>query len=402
MAEQRWKDIFQAAEQKDTSAVEYFIEQARIPVNCTESYEQQTVAHIAARNKDLQTLAYLLKLDPSLLSFDDVYFETVSTVSIAQGALDVIKYLVEEHLLDISQPNEKRFGNTAIHEAAQENKLEILKYFIEEKQGDVNIRNEFGQPPAFVAADRYHIRIVKYLLLQGANLTITDDHNDNILYISARKGDVNLAKFLLDDKRVRLNVNWRNNLNMTIVHTASKFNQLNFLKYIVEQKSADIDILDKSGRSALHFAAQANNYDLIKYLYKQGANPELKDIFGNTPLKLATEKGSISFLKKVTVTRYRRSDVMPVENQENHRSILSSVRSASNCESIRLCLPQPWWSIGNGFPAREFDFCYLGTVAFIMDFCFRYLTRYRHLANEHTTVEDLIESGIDSLALDAV
>jgi len=41
---------------------------------------------------------------------------------------------------------------------------------------------------------------------------------------------------------------------------------------------------DKNGWTPLHFAAQENSISAVRALIKCGANAELKDVFGNTPL----------------------------------------------------------------------------------------------------------------------
>ena len=61
------------------------------------------------------------------------------------------------------------------------------------------------------------------------------------------------------------------------------FKKLNVFEFC-KDKGADVNLQDKSGWSALHFACQDNNYDFVVALIQYGANPNLQDIYGNTPL----------------------------------------------------------------------------------------------------------------------
>ncbi|MFD1341993.1 ankyrin repeat domain-containing protein [Litorisediminicola beolgyonensis] len=54
------------------------------------------------------------------------------------------------------------------------------------------------------------------------------------------------------------------------------------------EDGADPDVVDKAGWSALHFAAKECSQDLVKMLVEAGANLELRDRHGNTPLWRAT------------------------------------------------------------------------------------------------------------------
>ena len=50
---------------------------------------------------------------------------------------------------------------------------------------------------------------------------------------------------------------------------------------------ADINLQDDNGWTALHFAAQAFNEEIIGYLLKNKANPNLQNSYGNSPLWVA-------------------------------------------------------------------------------------------------------------------
>ena len=60
----------------------------------------------------------------------------------------------------------------------------------------------------------------------------------------------------------------------------------------------NINHQDRNGWSALHFAVQEKHLEAVKYLLAQGAEVDLKDTYGNTPLWRAAfdSKGAYDFV----------------------------------------------------------------------------------------------------------
>ncbi len=67
---------------------------------------------------------------------------------------------------------------------------------------------------------------------------------------------------------------------------ASFYNNTNLLNWLIDN-GANLNHQDKTGFSALHSAAQEKNFEATEILIKKGANLELKDSWGNTPLMRA-------------------------------------------------------------------------------------------------------------------
>ncbi|MCQ3829148.1 ankyrin repeat domain-containing protein [Microbulbifer elongatus] len=76
-------------------------------------------------------------------------------------------------------------------------------------------------------------------------------------------------------------------LNRTKLHyVAIDFPESEHEAKILELVNAGLDPnnQDKNGWTPLHFAAQGNSISAVRALIKCGANTEVKDVFGNTPL----------------------------------------------------------------------------------------------------------------------
>lgn len=61
-------------------------------------------------------------------------------------------------------------------------------------------------------------------------------------------------------------------------------------------KGCKINDLDDGGNTPLHCAVRANKAELVKYLVELGADVNAKNVFEDTPLKIAQDKGLVSVI----------------------------------------------------------------------------------------------------------
>ena len=90
------------------------------------------------------------------------------------------------------------------------------------------------------------------------------------------------------------------------LHFIAKQKDTRLLKKILEQDNSNINCVDDYGETPLHFAAALGTSEIVSLLLKYGANPNLINTGGETPLDLALENLSLagtfvlSELKKLT------------------------------------------------------------------------------------------------------
>lgn len=389
-----YTSIHDAVENNDMDAVKYFVE-TEIAVCKLTNKEEKTPAYIAAVNNNFPMLKYLLEEDNSRLYNGDMFGNNIMQRSIEHNAFDTVKYLVEHQNYDIHKRNNRYYGNTAIHHAAEEGKLEILKYFIEEKGGDVNVRNNVGETPLYNAAERPFMNVIKYLIEErNADAMALNDQHDNVLYTSAIAADMTVPKYLLDERKVPFDINWRNKNNYTIVYIATRWNRLDFVKYLVKEKHADVNIVDDQQRSPLHGAAFRNNLPICKVLVEDGgANLHAVDKFGNTPAEDAKEEDLVKYLQDMATKRSRRSVAsLPFSHlvTAGEGSFWSNRLLRGNEQNCQKSLNS----------RGEFD-------GFLMlaDTIIRHSKRSVHRRSERETLlspREIIERKIDPLAVNAV
>ncbi len=95
----------------------------------------------------------------------------------------------------------------------------------------------------------------------------------------------NLVKFAIE--KMSLDVNSTDNDGNTLLHSACKFNLLEFLKYLIELKGFDVHVTNEKGETPLHLAvcSYRPSFEKVKYLIeKWPESVEAVDQYGNTPL----------------------------------------------------------------------------------------------------------------------
>ncbi|SEP23172.1 Ankyrin repeat-containing protein [Flavobacterium sp. CF108] len=106
--------------------------------------------------------------------------------------------------------------------------------------------------------------------------------NINTLFIDIQNGNIDNVKSFFKTR----DINTTDNFNRTAIINAALYNQTAIIKWLLEQ-GADINLQDKNGYTALHFSAQEGNIDSTMLLLENKANPNIKDIHGNTPAWVA-------------------------------------------------------------------------------------------------------------------
>jgi ankyrin repeat protein len=117
-------ELFDAVEKNDENAVKLLLEEKGVPVTSINEMDQ-TIAHVAAHNGNLNLVKYALQKHPSMLATFDFHGESVIFLAIESGHIDIVKYLVDTREVNITQPHNRWFGNTAIHKAAEAGRLKL-------------------------------------------------------------------------------------------------------------------------------------------------------------------------------------------------------------------------------------------------------------------------------------
>lgn len=216
----------------------------------------------------------------------------------------VIDYFLSKGV-NVNQPNED--GNTPLMLAAGGQKdLDLFnKLFL--KAEKLNHKNKEGQTALTYAIMGNTTKVGLLLIGGGATGTVVDKDGNNLSYYLIRyynnKEDYDaklkmLYTFGFKHNQVQGNGN-------TLYHIAVLNKNTEVIKALSEDKSININTLNKDGLSPLHLAASSDeDGSLLKLLIELGADKTAATEFGETAYDLATEnellianKVDFSFLK---------------------------------------------------------------------------------------------------------
>jgi hypothetical protein len=137
----------------------------------------------------------------------------------------------------------------------------------------------------FIMSDDYDA--VKYCLERGANPNLMDQAGFTFLMTSAEKGRFNAMKALVEIGHV--NVNETGYLGYSPLHCAACFqNPKEITDYLVQQ-GANVNIQDRYGMTPLHLSARMGKLQNIRALIAHNAKTDIVDIAGYNALKAFKE-----------------------------------------------------------------------------------------------------------------
>lgn len=144
------------------------------------------------------------------------------------------------------------------------------------------------------------------LLRRGMDVNTTDPQGMTLLMIAARNNNIELARFLLDN---RANAQRRNPFGDTALMIAALQGHAGFVQLLLERKTET----NHAGWNALHYAAFEGRGEIIAMLLAAGAQINLKAPNGQTALMLAAKRGH---LEAVRVLVGMQADLMVADTVE--------------------------------------------------------------------------------------
>ncbi|RLV60659.1 ankyrin repeat domain-containing protein [Parashewanella curva] len=159
---------------------------------------------------------------------------------------------------------------------------------------NLNHRNRTGVSGLHLAAEAGHLKCVKLLIRNGANINAkTFDKHQTPLYLACCQNKFEVVQYLLKQGANPSipRIKGRTPLMITVFHSrVICFDILLDTNLPLEQK-------DSEGSTALHYAVNIGQYHRARSLLERGANPNCVDCDGETPLFDAVHDENIAMVK---------------------------------------------------------------------------------------------------------
>lgn len=260
-----------------------------------------------------------------------------------------------------------RFGKTALHIAVEENDKALVKRLLKAGASLYSVDKDL-RTPLITAIAQNDTTMALLLIQHKANVNALSKGGWRPLHFAVKHANNVLVKALLKQGADRQQRLWNGDTLTTLVkqHTTDRQYKLSHLLAVTKpshtpnallqaakwgkkarlekllQQGADINIANAYGQTALHFAIEAINVDLVIWLLEQGANPNQADLYQQTPLEkallpdaeLATSAGKI-----LAALLAKGADINKV-NRHSETLLLMAVRNKTCLKKIQLLLTQ--------------------------------------------------------------
>ena len=240
-----------------------------VDVNAREA-DGTTALHWAARADDLETVQLLLRAGANA---DVTNRNRVTPLSLA--AINGNAAIVEALLNAGADPNAPLSqGQTALMTAARTGNPDAVKALVAHG-ADVNAREDiFGETALVWAATENHAEAIKVLVQHGADVNV---RSDALKFPREEFGDGKSGRLTVLPKG-----RW------TPLMYAARQNAMAAVGALAEV-GADLNLTDLDGTTALVIAVINAHYDTARLLAEKGANPDIGDVTGMTPLYAAVD-----------------------------------------------------------------------------------------------------------------
>ena len=143
--------------------------------------------------------------------------------------------------------------------------LDVMKYLIYHHNCNPMASNHQGKTILYCAVEQEHIEVVKNLINEcNCDPTIvTDEDRNTVLHYAAKKGLLDLLKFLINHHHCNLMAT--NKRGETILHCAVEHTEV--VKYLIIECNFDpMTVINYDKDTVLHYAAKKGLLDLLKFM----------------------------------------------------------------------------------------------------------------------------------------
>lgn len=183
----------------------------------------------------------------------------------------------------------------ALHEAVRKGCNELVVKLLD-KGADVDMICS-GRTALQVAVSSNNLNLVELLLARGANIQELDNMRRNVLHLAVANRNVDIICVLLK----------------------------NGAKDLINRR-------DANQRNVIHMCVEKQDPYLMDFLMGNGGSMNVENVFGQTPLEIAVQKGYTDVSKMIIkrLVRRRNSDLSSPSNQARRVAIINSVPLLSN------------------------------------------------------------------------
>lgn len=246
----------------------------------------------AVRQGNEEEVSTLLDADPSLLEKMDGGGCQPLIRAAQAGQLGVATLLVQR---GANINVQEQWGETALFCAAIIGHEEMAAFLLSEG-AQANIGNDMGLTPLLIAAKAGHMGLVRRLVQHMAGQGLDDTHDGwSALYHAAKGGHAEMLTLLVSQGA---QADKEDGWGGTPFLAAARWGHLNIMQMLLQHMGGQgLNHRDLSDYTALRWAARGGHEEMVAFLLSRGAQADIRDVQGATPLILAAEWGHLGVVK---------------------------------------------------------------------------------------------------------
>uniref|UniRef100_A0A1B0GCN7 RING-type E3 ubiquitin transferase n=1 Tax=Glossina morsitans morsitans TaxID=37546 RepID=A0A1B0GCN7_GLOMM len=221
---------------------------------------------------------------------------------------------------DLNARNKRR--QTALHIAVNKGHLNVVKTLLS-LGCHPSLQDSEGDTPLHDAISKEHDEMLSLLLDYGADITLTNNNGFNALHHAALKGNPSAMKILLTKTNRPWIVEEKKDDGYTALHLAALNNHVEIAELLVHMGKANMDRQNVNLQTALHLAVERQHVQIVKLLVQEGANLNIPDKDGDTPLHEALRHHTLSQLKQLQDVEGFGKLLMGLRNPNNKKASAS-------------------------------------------------------------------------------
>ena len=222
--------------------------------------------------------------DVDITSVRDENGVPVISIAASSGSLEVLKCLLAA---GCSATTPSVTGWTPVHAAAECGQVNCLTALLDAMPVDSGVPKDIDAPddqgivPLYAASFANQPDAVQYLLSRGANPNLQRGDGSTALHVACKKGNIDCLKALLGGGASALLVMTGNS---TPLYIACAYSQSSAVNFLLPACPTAIEVAAEDGQTPLFRACAERCVDVVSALLAAGANPNLADRSGCTPL----------------------------------------------------------------------------------------------------------------------
>ncbi|XP_053689884.1 E3 ubiquitin-protein ligase mind-bomb isoform X2 [Sabethes cyaneus] len=305
------EELVKAAANGDVSKVEEFLSGAAaqnvaaassssqdssqvVKVDVNGVFAGHTALQAASQNGHLEVIQVLLRYKADVEIEDKDGDRAVHHA--AFGDEPGVMGLLAKAGADLNARNKRR--QTALHIAVNKGHFNVVKTLLELKC-HTSLQDSEGDTPLHDAISKEHDNMLSLLLDNGADITLTNNNGFNALHHAALKGNPSAMKILLTKTNRLWIVEEKKDDGYTALHLAALNNHVEIAELLVKMGRANMDCQNVNLQTALHLAVERQHVQIVKLLVREGANLNIPDKDGDTPLHEALRHHTLSQLRQL-------------------------------------------------------------------------------------------------------